>query len=193
MSETESPPEQNEEPHHGRRPILEDEEVRDALVQSLQAGNTISDSVAAIGISESSFFSWQARGRKELERLDAGEKPKKAEAPYVDFLESIKKAQFEGKQRLVTIISNAALDQWTAAAWLLERKFPREYAQRVQHTIETELDAALERLKVGLTPKEYNRALRCIAGSTGPPPDGDGSAGEAAGGPADDIHSEDEP
>jgi len=42
------------------------------------------------------------------------------------------------KQKLASIVHRAAKDdEWRAAAWLLERKFPKEYGRNINHTIET--------------------------------------------------------
>lgn len=53
-----------------------------------------------------------------------------------DFSEPIKKAEATCKQRNIQLIQRAALTTWTAAAWWLERKYPKEFAtrQRLEHS-----------------------------------------------------------
>lgn len=69
------------------------------------------------GIHEATLYRWLNKPSSKLHRA-LGESLKKAEADY--------------KRTLLTTIREAALrknGQWTAAAWLLERKYPDEYAQ----------------------------------------------------------------
>ena len=58
-------------------------------------------------------------------------------------VEGIKKAEAQYKETLLqSIMATATREknpQWTAAAWLLERKYPDEYAQTARKT-ETEAD-----------------------------------------------------
>jgi hypothetical protein len=51
-----------------------------------------------------------------------------------EFCEAIKKAEAKCKERNVALIQRAAVTTWQAAAWMLERKYPEEFAQRLQHT-----------------------------------------------------------
>jgi len=47
-----------------------------------------------------------------------------------DFSERIKKAEAECKNRNIKLIQKAAITTWQAGAWLLERRYPDEYALR---------------------------------------------------------------
>jgi hypothetical protein len=51
-----------------------------------------------------------------------------------EFSEAIKKAETSCKERNLVLIQRAAPKSWQAAAWLLERKYPSEFAQRVAHS-----------------------------------------------------------
>ncbi|HJG36404.1 MULTISPECIES: transposase [Coriobacteriales] len=75
------------------------------------------DICRAVGIHEATLYRWLSKPSGRLHRA-LGESLKKAEADY--------------KRTLLTTIREAATKkngQWTAAAWLLERKYPDEYAQ----------------------------------------------------------------
>jgi transposase len=93
------------------------------------------DAAAHAGIAYSTLASWNARGRRELERTANGEKPDPKEAPFVEILEAVEKARAEATVRNVTLISRAAQDgTWQAAAWWLERTQPRKYGRRTEVT-----------------------------------------------------------
>ena len=75
------------------------------------------DICRAVGIHEATLYRWLSKPSGRLHRA-LGESLKKAEADY--------------KRTLLTTICEAATKkngQWTTAAWLLERKYPDEYAQ----------------------------------------------------------------
>lgn len=60
----------------------------------------------------------------------------------------LKKAEVERKATLVGRIMDASGDSWQAAAWLLERKYPQEYAkaQRIMDTTDTAVLKAAKEL-----------------------------------------------
>lgn len=75
------------------------------------------DICCAVGIHEATLYRWLNKPTNRLHRA-LGEEFKKAEAGY--------------KERLLNTIRDAALSKhqyWTAAAWLLERKYPEEYGR----------------------------------------------------------------
>lgn len=75
------------------------------------------DICMAVGIHEATLYRWLNKPSCKLHRA-LGEEFKKAEAQY--------------KQELPESISETALFKpryWTAAAWLLERKYPEEFGR----------------------------------------------------------------
>jgi hypothetical protein len=56
------------------------------------------------------------------------------EEKYVMFLDAIEKALADGEIRDVAIVAKAALENWQAAAWKLERRNPGRWG-RVRHEI----------------------------------------------------------
>ena len=80
-------------------------------------GLTNADICRALGICEQTFYRWLREDDTKLKR---------------SLSEGIKKAEAEYKQKLLVTIRDAALSRpqfWTAAAWLLERKYPQEYGK----------------------------------------------------------------
>ena len=97
------------------KPKLTDEMVRQ-MAELKADGLSNKDICRAVGIHESTLYRWLA-GKGKLHRA---------------LSESLKKAEAEYKRTLLATIREAAMKrngQWTAAAWLLERKYPEEYAQ----------------------------------------------------------------
>jgi hypothetical protein len=70
----------------------------------------------AAGIGQSTFHDWMRRGRAEA----AGE--------YRDFYEAVTAARAQAAQTLLGHVAGA--EDWRAAAWLLERLFPKDFALR---------------------------------------------------------------
>jgi hypothetical protein len=84
--------------------------VVDTILAALRAGNTRRAACAAANINSGTFYRW-------LEE-DAA------------FRDAVEKAEAEAEMHCVTIIRKAADENWTAAAWWLERKFPDNWGRR---------------------------------------------------------------
>lgn len=92
-------------------------ELIDAMCGLKADGLSNKDICKAVGISEGTLYRWLSNPSTKLHR-ELGERLKKEDARY--------------KQTMLNTIRDAALaknGQWTAAAWLLERKFPDEYGR----------------------------------------------------------------
>ena len=88
------------------------------------------DICQAVGIAEQTFYRWINKPANKLHR-SLSEALKKAEAEYKgELLESIMETATRQKN-----------PQWTAAAWLLERKYPDEYAQTTRKNEDAGEDA----------------------------------------------------
>ena len=79
---------------------------------------------AACGISTATFMAWKATGH---EHRASG-----IVSRFSEFIEAIEKASAQLQLSLLSKITSAAESshqQWTAAAWVLERRFPAEYGR----------------------------------------------------------------
>jgi transposase len=87
-----------------------------------------------IGVSRVSIHRWLKRGALELKRVrkDARFKVRQSEAIYVEFCNAVKKAKAEGEIFDAGVVKKAAAKQWQAAAWRLERRFPRRWGKKDQ-------------------------------------------------------------
>jgi len=92
-------------------------ELIDKMAALKGDGLSNKDICAAVGISETTLYRWLDEPKTKLHRA---------------LCESLKKAESDYKETLLNTIRDAALAKnsyWTAAAWLLERKYPEEYGQ----------------------------------------------------------------
>jgi hypothetical protein len=112
------------------RPTLLNDERTDHICQALENGVAIGHAVRASGIDPQTYYNWLERGTAERERLAAGLDPDPKEQKYVEFFERVKKAEAVGATKHMENISRTALDgTWQASAWILERRFPRDYGR----------------------------------------------------------------
>lgn len=106
-------------------------DVQERILEAIRAGNYNDTAAKYAGIGVSTFYSWMERGRRERERAAAlNTAPDAKEALYLDFMEAVERAEAESEVRDVAIIARAAATgTWQAAAWRLERKYPRKYGR----------------------------------------------------------------
>jgi hypothetical protein len=135
------------------RPVKLTADLQDEICGAIRAGNYFEPSVIRAGVSKSTAYNWLKRGSKEIARVEKtkGGKVSKTEAPYVAFLDAVKKAEAEAEARDVAIISKAALTQWQAAAWRLERKHYDRWGRRqaIEHSSPEGKPVRVQKLKIG--------------------------------------------
>lgn len=120
------------------RPSKLTPEIQQELVKIIAAGNYIETAAAYVGINKSTLYDWLKRGAREKQRLENNPRAKmrKSEAPFVEFSNAIEKALAQAEIRDVAIIGKAAEENWQAAAWRLERKFPERWGRKDKQSIE---------------------------------------------------------
>lgn len=103
-----------------RRPYKLTKEVEETILRHLRTGAFAKHACQAAGIEHRTFKYW-------LERGETGEKP------YAAFAVKVMRVQAEDAIRGQSIITRAQMGKidgdWKAAAWNLERKYPKEYGQ----------------------------------------------------------------
>jgi hypothetical protein len=100
------------------RPSKLNEETKIKLFDAIKGGNTLEAACEHAGISYRTMKNWEERGQRE----QSGE--------YFHFFEEIEQAKGLAEVELVRIISCAALEDWRAGAWLLERLNPLKWSLR---------------------------------------------------------------
>lgn len=85
-------------------------------VKLKKAGASDKDIAAAVGVCPQTFCTWQTHPRGRLQR---------------ELSEALKKAEADYKTALLKVVAKAAVERdWKAAAWILERKYPEEFAKK---------------------------------------------------------------
>ena len=105
--------------------------VRQEIVRVLASGCSLEVAAEAAGVTRRSVQSWLATGR-EAEALDGeGGRLSVMQRSCLELLDAERRARAEVRVKSLAAIQRAALNgTWQAAAWLLERMFPDEYAAR---------------------------------------------------------------
>lgn len=101
------------------------------IAKVLALGGTINSACRAGGIDTASYYSWLRRGEE-------------GEEPFVGFLHAVKESQAVAEHKALSVINEAMLDQWQAAAWLLERRYPDDYGRRQRMDIGADKNQELE-------------------------------------------------
>lgn len=97
------------------------------ILNAIRAGAYMETAAAAAGVNKETLYAWLKRGNVEPESI------------YSAFVEAVHEAQASAELRDVLTLSKAAADgDWRAAAWRLERKFPKRWGL----TTKTELTGA---------------------------------------------------
>ena len=104
----------------GRKTLLYSE-AKDRLLLAITKGLTILDACEYVGISEQTYYNWLNKDVKSI----ANEEDKKK---YLEFLESLKKAQSECQMYCLDFIMKDK--SWQSKAWVLERRFPDRWAKK---------------------------------------------------------------
>lgn len=127
------------------RPKLTQELVDKAIALKAD-GLSNGDIICALGIHESTFYRWIGDPKNKLQR---------------ELSEGLKREEAAFKQTLLTTIRSAALARnqyWTAAAWLLERKYPDEYGKAERRRDEEGAEAA-PKIVLGVTVQPVQEQL----------------------------------
>lgn len=99
------------------RPAALTPEVQTTVYNTLAAGGYIATAAVLGGVSERTLFAWMKRGAAEPEGI------------YGQFVQSIKKGLAVAEMKYVMVIGEAAKQHWQAAAWMLERRFRKNWAR----------------------------------------------------------------
>lgn len=113
-------------------PMAREKLTKEGIAQAVQlkrAGVRHVDIAASLGVAEATFSRW----------LNHPKTPNQCQ-----LCQAIKKAEVDRKAALLTMIYNAATSPktWQAAAWLLERQYPDEFAKRPPSPPEQEAEGA---------------------------------------------------
>jgi hypothetical protein len=117
------------QPKRGRgRPTVLTLTLQRGICAALQVGAYIEQAVIYAGITKETYYDWLKKGETE----QPGQ-------PHRDFSDAVTQAQAASELSDLMVIDRATKrDEWRAAAWRLERKFPRRWGQQNREEVEAE-------------------------------------------------------
>ncbi|HYW88566.1 MAG TPA: hypothetical protein VFB50_12400 [Chloroflexota bacterium] len=116
------------------RPSKLTPERAERLLQAVRDGNTLKAACACAGVTEETLASWRRR--------------------FLDFSECLTRAIAESEASLVASIRQAGAADWRASAWLLERRWPDQWANRAKVDMNLRIQAAALAADLGLDPQQ---------------------------------------
>lgn len=107
------------------RPTLLNPTRQAALLNAIEQGMPLKQAAAVAGMSYDTLNYWQNRGENES-----------APEQYRQFCQLLRRSQAVAMQVHVSSICDAAKRDWRAAAWMLERRYPEDFArpQQFEHS-----------------------------------------------------------
>ncbi|MBY0274724.1 hypothetical protein K2Z84_05250 [Candidatus Binatia bacterium] len=103
----------------GGRPPKLTPELQQRIIQAIQGGAYREKAAQFAGIAPETLSRWMSRRG----------------SPYAEFSQAVLEAEAHASVIMALRVSAAAKDDWRAAAWWLERKFPDEWGRKDQHKI----------------------------------------------------------
>ncbi|SIS88550.1 hypothetical protein [Alicyclobacillus vulcanalis] len=110
--------------HPGGRPTKLTPELQKKICDAIRAGAYIETAAAYAGVNKTTLYDWLRRGARSKSGI------------YREFSDAIEKALAEAEMRDLLIIGKAAEENWQAAAWRLERKFPERWGRKDRMTVD---------------------------------------------------------
>jgi transposase len=120
--------------------------LQEKIVMVIRGGNYIETAAAYAGISKQTLYNWLRRGARQKS------------GQYREFALAVEQALAEAEMRDLALIEQAARDgKWQAAAWRLERRFPKrwgrqDYLDLLMQERQTQVQAKKKQIKVQLSP-----------------------------------------
>lgn len=108
--------------------------VVERICEGIAAGLRQADAAEYAGINPDTFYEWK-KGRP-------------------DFTERLQRAELWGKKANLDIINEAKRADWRAAAWLLQRRHPAEFALRVDMKVKGDIQTKPSPVLEGLDQKK---------------------------------------
>lgn len=121
----------------GRKTKLTNE-IQEQICKYVRLGIPLKFAAEACGIGERTIYYWIERGKKSTR------------GKYLQFLQSIKKAEAESIIKDVAILEKSAHEgSWQAAAWKLERRYPEFFGkkEKMEHSGEIKTKIKFEDFK----------------------------------------------
>jgi hypothetical protein len=118
----------------GGRPNLCTDEVIKSISENVGLGLSLQDACDMVGIDVTTVNMWSRKARAELALMEAEGRtePNPVYASYIRYDAALKKAKPASKAHLLGRMLRHGNKVWLADAWLLERRFPDEFSQKIK-------------------------------------------------------------
>jgi hypothetical protein len=153
-------------------------ELAERMVGLVRRGNFREMACAQVGVSSRTLRNW-------LSAAAAGD------ARYIDFALKLEQAEAEAEDLLVVSVRRAAMKDWKAAAWLLERRGAKRWGfkAQVEVSVEEELARIIDVIELELGGEAAARVFaRLSHGATSPTEARGAGPPEGSPGEGDPIH-----
>lgn len=135
------------------RPSKLTDETKRKIIDAISVGSTYEIAAGYAGVSYVTFNSWMQRG----EAAKGGE--------FLEFFNAVKEAEGKAAVKWLAVIEKASVEQWQAAAWKLERRYPHQYGRQV-HEVSVSVSpepTADERAQANKKKDEWRAKRKVIA------------------------------
>lgn len=136
-------------------------EIHKDIIVRLRAGGLIESVAREVGITPRTIRRWMNRGSFEQDKRDKGGAPNTELDHLSLFFMDVNSALAEAEGRAVVKITSS--DDWRAAAWFLEHKFPKKWGKQLNVHLENEYERMLDKLERLLSPSIFEDVLIAMA------------------------------
>jgi len=128
----------------GRRSLVHNQEIVSEIVDNVKVGLTYEVAVQAAGISTATFYNWRRRAELERARVARGATPNPREAPYIEFLDELERAEAQAEAGMVAEVRADA----GGAKWILPRRWPGRWSNTNRTNVHVQVEGARSALDV---------------------------------------------
>ncbi len=148
----------------GGQPEIIDEEKIKKVVSLLLEGNFIETAFSFVGIAKDTYYRWLKNGARDRElyakQLEMGIPEKDLDKSLYHIMsDSIEKAMATSEALDLRTIKLASEKNWFAAAWRLERRYPKKWGRTILETQDHPADNADEAEVIILALPDNGRGL----------------------------------
>jgi hypothetical protein len=109
----------------GGRPTKLTAEIQATICEVIQSGCYLETAAAFVGLDRGTIYRWLKKGARSRR------------GPYRAFADAVRRAMAQAEIRDLLHIRKAGEFHWQAAAWRLERRYPKRWGRRSRDQIES--------------------------------------------------------
>ena len=102
-------------------------QLTDTVAKAIRQGSTQRSACITVGISEVNYYRWRKRGEEILEA--GGVCENKMDKACLYFYQQTEKAHANSAFKLIKSLEKAGIENWRAAAWILEHRYRKFFGR----------------------------------------------------------------